>query len=446
MKKVFAVVLSLCVLMGLCAGCGPEEVDDGSVELVFSTWGSGAEKKLLEQVIDQFEKENPGIRVRINSIPSDYMTKMTAMAAGNALPDVGYFGESAVLKWAENGMLMDLTEMFESEDMMAKKLDTVQFVSKDGKVVGASVANEVPVLFYNKDLFDEAGLPYPPSTAEDAWTWDEFVEVAKKLTKDAAGNTADSPAFDPSYISTYGALIPANDLFFNTLMWSNGGGFVAEDNKTILLDKPESVEALQAMADLIYKHHVSPTPSNQSSMPVLTSALLGRSVAMYFGLQYELMSLADAKEKNGLNYGIGVLPVFKEPVGINGGSPIVIFSSTKHPEESKKLMAYLMDPENMLPLINEGLWMPNEEQWYTDPAYTERWIVEDVHTAEYQTAVVDFTMQYGRQNPYFTCSDIPEMEATILPTLGRVFAGEIDAQTAVNEIMPGLKKYIEENR
>lgn len=447
MKKAIGMVLALCVIFMLLTGCSPGSANtsnESDVTLVFSFWGRGDEKKALEKVLKQFETENPGIRVKTNYIPADYMTKMSAMAAGNSLPDIGYFEETATLKWAENGKLMDLSELFNDESLMPRKLEILRYVSKDGKTVGASVGNEIAMLFYNKDIFDEAGLPYPPSKAEDAWTWQEFVDVAKKLTKDRSGNDATSPNFNSGNIATYGALVPFTSYYWNAFMWSNGGGILDTDNKTILLDKPESIEVLQAMQDLIYVHKVCPVPANQVLMPTMSSALLTRQVAMQVGLQYELMTLAEAKKNEGLNYGVAVLPKFKEPVTINGGSPIVIFQSTEHPEEAKKLFAYLMNPENMLSLIRGGLWMPNEEQYYTDPQYTEKWINEEVHTPDYKTAVVDYTYKYCRSNPYYRANDISELDAVIIPDLNDLIEGRQDAQTTVDKIMPGLRTYLEE--
>ena len=70
-----------------------------------------------------------------------------------------------------------------------KPLDYLAF-KNEGKTVGYSTANEVLALWYNKAMFDAAGLPYPPATLEDAWTWDEFVAVAKQLTIDAKRQTS----------------------------------------------------------------------------------------------------------------------------------------------------------------------------------------------------------------------------------------------------------------
>ncbi len=450
-RRPAALLILMTMVLGLLLGCSNGSSDDsttpdGKVQLVFSYWGNVDEKRAMEATIKEFEAQNPDIKVKLNHIPSstDYMTKMAAMAAGNSLPDVGYFWESSVLKWAESGKLMDISSLLADQDKTGKKLDILRFTTADGKVVGVSVANETVVMFYNKDIFDEAGIPYPPSSAEDAWTWDEFLEVAKKLTKDSAGRTPNDAGFDAANTVTYGAYIAQHPNYLMPLMWSNGGGILDTDNKTILLNKPETIEVLQAYQDLVHKHHVSPTPSAQATIPSTTSALLTRKVAMQFDYQYVLQSLHEAKENEGLNYGVAVLPMFDEPATVNGGSPIVVFNDTEHPEEAKRLAAFLMDPNNSLLMINEGLWMPNEEAWYTDEALTDKWIVEDVHTDSYKTAVVDYTIGYCRSNPYYTYKNIDELYALVWPSLDNVFAGTQSVQEAINNLMPDLEELIRE--
>ena len=109
------------------------------------------------------------------------------------------------------------------------------YASADGKIAAFHTANETSVLFYRKDSFDEAGLEYPPATAQDAWTWDEFVEVAKKLTKDKNGNDATSPDFDPNNVDTFG--INFSNYF---AFYSNGGSLQArtEPNSCSTAPKP----------------------------------------------------------------------------------------------------------------------------------------------------------------------------------------------------------------
>ena len=444
MKRMIGTVCLLVLVLSLCSCVkkeGPSDTE-GEVTLVFSCWETGVGKEVITSAIERFEEENKGIHVEIMFIPAEYQIKMTAMSVSDTLPDIGYFTESSVLLWAQNKKLMDLSAMFEQEELQGK-LDMVKFVDENGKVVAASVANEIAMLFYNKDLFDQAGLAYPPTRAEDAWTWDEFVEVAKKLTKDRNGNTGDSPAFDSSRIATYGVNLYQNNLIFETLMWSNGGGIVDYNTEEILLNSDATIEVLQAIQDLIYVHHASPTPVMQGTLPTISSSLTAGTVAMCIDMQNNLILLDKAAKDEGLNYGVGVLPKFKEPVSVNGGSPIVIFESTEHPEEAKKLFSYLMNPENMTPLLNNGLWMPNETKWYTDEEYINRWL-SDVHPEEYRSAVIDYTLSGAvRQNSYFYYPFAPHLLGAAWPAIDQVYRNSATPRDAVNAVMENLQDTID---
>lgn len=445
MKRIVALILCIAMALTMCS-CGNNGNSGGNgeqVTITFSCWETGTGKEVMIDAIERFEEENPDINVEIMFIPSEYQIKMTAMSVSDTLPDMGYFTENSVLLWAQNDKLLDLTDMFE-ESPLSDKLDMCKFTDADGKVVAASVANEVLLLFYNKDLFDEAGLAYPPANVEDAWTWDEFVEVAKKLTKDRDGNTADAANFDSSRIRTYGANLYQNNLIFETLMWSNGGGIVDYETEEILLDKPETIEVLQALQDAIYVHHVSPTPTMQSAMPSIAAALTSGTVAMVMDMQNNVMLLDQAAKDEGLNYGIGVIPKFKESVSVNGGSPIVIFESTEHPEECKRLFTFLMDPSNMTPLLNNGLWMANETKWYTEEEYRNQWLNEEVHVEEYKSAVIDYTMSGSvRQNSYFYYPYSSHLLGSAWAAIDQVYRNAAKPEDAVEEVIEVLQDTIE---
>ena len=79
------------------------------------------------------------------------------------------------------------------------------------------------ILYYNKSLFDEAGVDYPPSKAAEAWTWDEFVAAARQLTVDRNGNNAASDAFDPEQIDVFGISFPTWWGGYLPMIYSNGG-------------------------------------------------------------------------------------------------------------------------------------------------------------------------------------------------------------------------------
>ncbi len=170
--------------------------DSGSgerVHITYAQWGNETETAATQKVADKFNSEQDRIEVEVVKIDHDtYVTKLNAMATAGELPDTGIMSEAGVLKFAENGLLADISSMYGEGD--AKPLDALTF-KYQGTPVAYSAANEVLNLWYNIDLLNEVCEKQnldvkemtPPASAADAWDWDTFVETAQKLTIDING-------------------------------------------------------------------------------------------------------------------------------------------------------------------------------------------------------------------------------------------------------------------
>ena len=153
-------------------------------EITYMAWYNTTQSEAadIQKTLDKFNAEQDEIHVSLITVSrADYETKLNTMAAAKQLPDTCMMAEPMTLRYAAAGLLADVSDMYDPEEA---PLESLAFTYR-GKTVAYSCANEVLLIFYNKKIFDEAGIPYPPAKAEEAWTWDEFVEVAKKLTKDA---------------------------------------------------------------------------------------------------------------------------------------------------------------------------------------------------------------------------------------------------------------------
>ncbi len=335
-----------------------------------------------------------------------------------------------------NGQFVDLTDFYKKG---SPKLDAIEFVTPDGKIVGISVANEVMVIWYSKKIFDAANLPYPPAEASKAWSWDQFVDVAKKLTKDANGRTANDAGFDKGNIKTFGFWVTQWWMPWLTFAASNGGGLTTPDGKKLIMDDPATIDAIQKMADLINVQHVSPVPGSQNMPGAIGTALLSGQVAMGMDGTWDLLTLGTTKEQQGLDFGIGVLPYMKKLATTSVGTPIVVYKSTKNLNASLTLLGFLMDPNSSLPLLQSGIWLPNEKRWYTDSDLLRKWIGNPRHPPEYKTAVVDFALNYSHQLPLYIVPTFAKMDDVIEAALGQVWLGQKSAQDVIkNEIMPKI--------
>lgn len=174
------------------------EASDGEqIVLKYTGWGSPSEKKTTQNVIDNFEKTHPNVKVEYVHIPTDYNTKLTTLIAAGQGPDVALLNGDTALQWATQGKLMNILELaegdpeFNLDDIMPQTV----YWWDEGKACGVNGALEVFGLMYNKDILAEAGVEVPVKAA-DAWTWEEFVEVLQKLTIDQSGRNALDPEFD----------------------------------------------------------------------------------------------------------------------------------------------------------------------------------------------------------------------------------------------------------
>jgi len=426
--------LAACVLFaGLTLAANAADV-----KIQYAFWGDQNEVTTTTNLIQQFEAKNPGIKVEPLHFGSntEFNDKITTLAAAGKLPDVSTFYEPNVLTWGMNGQFLDLTDFYKKSQ---PKLDAIKFVTPDGKIVGVSVANEIQVIWYSKKLFDAASLPYPPSDPKKVWSWDQFVKVAKTLTKDVNGKTPNDAGFDPKNIRTFGAWVQQWWMPWLTFTMANGGGLTTPDGKKLILDSPESIDAIQKMADLINVHHVSPVPGQQANPTAAATALLSGQVAMAMDGTWDLLSLGTTKDEQGLDFGVGVLPKMKNLVTTSVGTPIVVYKATKNKEASLKLLEFLMDPAQSLPLLQSGIWLPNEKRWYTDEALLQQWIGNPRHPPEYRQAVVEFALNYAKALPLYTVPTFAKMDDVIEAALGQVWLGQKSAKEVITgEIMPKI--------
>ena len=202
--------------------------------------------------------------------------------------------------------------------------------------------------------------------------------------------------------TSWGVLLP--------FVWSNGGDWFDEEDREVLIDQPESVEALQNPADLIYRHRVAPTPTQMESLPAYNILLQTQRVAMVIDGQWALLDLA----KSRFNLGVAPLPIYKEPVALKLGAPNVIFAQTKHPEEAWLLYKWTTTASSVMPLIQQGLWMPLQVEYYTDPEKMQEWLTRGSPSAEYKEAVIDYLLEYGRAAPSYYIRNWPEISRTIM--------------------------------
>lgn len=356
---------------------------DEQITLKISTWEASAlESEAIRKAIEGFEAENPNINVEysVNAYNEHHSKLNTQMNSGEA-PDVFWVNPEYMRDFVNREQLLDLTEHMEKNnvdvsDYLDSSLEKMKFIGDDGEeyIYGVDCCIVGPLMFYNKDLFDEAGVDYIPSTLEEQWTWDEFVENMKKLTIVENGET-----------SQYGTCNFEEKFTLYTtleLLGSNGATlFNGDYTEAIGIDSPETRDTLEKIKALRTEHGVSPSPTaaGVDSGNSQTSMFMTGKVASVFVGSYALQELS----QSGINLGVGLPPKMSEGTKPIGSANLdCIWKDTKYPEEAFKLVQYLTSVETCTPIYQSGLWMPNRHSLYEE-GNIDTWFNEEVYPKEW---------------------------------------------------------------
>ncbi|MDP8233471.1 MAG: sugar ABC transporter substrate-binding protein [Candidatus Saelkia tenebricola] len=343
--KIIKTILFLGVLFFV--GCGRKETEEHIDKVRLAFWGSPEEVKIINSVIKEWEISHPDVRVVLEHTPyGGYTSKILTRIAGGDAPDVIAAEVSLFTNFWAKGVFLDLTQLIEQDrdfafnDFFPEIMN--HFTIKDNVYGIPRDIAPFACIYYNKKLFDEAGIPYPT----DDWNWDDLLKIAQKFTLvDESGR-----------IKRYG---------FYTWAWqnfvlSNGGGLV--DNikrpKRIMLNSTASKEGLQFYTDLILKHKISPTPSAliNMGMGVQMMFITGKLAMLGSGI-WETPVLR--KTKN-LDWDVVMFP--KSPKGIRrfatGGTAYCILKNAKNPQLAWEVVKALTSVKVMEKIAAMGLAQP----------------------------------------------------------------------------------------
>lgn len=150
--------------------------------LTVAIWDGGQQKGLLE-IMDAFTKAT-GIQTELQVVEwSSYWTLLEAGATGGDMPDVFWMHSNEAVRYMANDILLDLTDRIENSSVLEMDKfadDLKEMYQYDGRTYAVPKDIDTVAIWYNKTMFDEAGIPYP----DGSWTWDDFYDIAVKLTKE----------------------------------------------------------------------------------------------------------------------------------------------------------------------------------------------------------------------------------------------------------------------
>lgn len=415
-------------------GSGSSAAKD--VELSFMFWGSTFEKAAIDKMLKAYEQKHAGTTLKSLFTPDDYDVKLNTLVASGRVPDVGYVPMAMSYRLAEQGKLVNLFPYLKRYPQLAGNLPDSYLWDGPDKLHGTMTANEVMLLWYNKQVLAEAGIGALPADAASAWTWDQLLQNAYKLTVDQNGKHPDESGFDAKQIKQFGlsysmTYAPA----YYSLLRSNGAEFADAAGKKCLLDSPEAIEVFQNLQDLTYKHRVAPGPGQLAvaggDAPGTNILLKTKRVAMVVDGHWSLLDMAGSK----VDFGIGVLPKYDQPFTTTVAGASAVFAGSKHVEQAVELFAFHNDPA-YVDLFEQGLWMPLQKKYYTDQASIDSWTKTAIHPAEFRTAVVDYTLNHSVSSFGQRLKNSEKINQTLTPALQEIESGKRPAADILKELVP----------
>ncbi len=349
-KKLISLFLSAAMCMSLLVGCGGTGKETGGqtaenvadiqneqeaaadtqtdnqaagetasgekITLQFWNVFTGSDGDILREIVDNYNKTNTdNIEIQMDIMPNDQLQqKLPAAIATNTAPDFVLFGVENIAPYVSNDSLEDISDFWDVTGVDKSNIleNVLELSHVDGKLYGAPMQYNVSYLYWNKDLFREAGLDPEKAPA----TLDELAEYAVQLTNPEKNQ--------------FGLALPTSVTYMQFL-WANGGDADNPDTNTNLLDSEENVKTLEWLQDLTVNKKVS--PSNITG-PEADTMLQAGQIAMYMSGPWQINGL----RAQGIDFGIA--PCVAGSAGAfspAGGCSYVIPKGT---DESHKLAAY----------------------------------------------------------------------------------------------------------
>jgi multiple sugar transport system substrate-binding protein len=301
------------------------------------------ERTTFEPALAALAAAHPEWNIALETVPqAAFVENMNAQIAAGTLPDVVRVSGLQVQQWLRQGAFLDLTNRLGAADLDDFYPSPLEQFRWKGKLWGLPDTAAPELVFYNKAMFDAAGLAYPTEN----WTFEDMRQAAIQLTLDAQGRHPTDPAFDPDAIVQWGWNSSLNHLWHRHALQALGADWCVNDDCTVLdMTSPEVVAAASWWASLVQEEHVGlHDPYRGSQTGTRGDPFLAGKAAMgfngYFAVGQLNASGAIAHDivqpflaPNGNRYSV---------LSTNG---YVISAASEHPEEAWALVQALLEAD-----------------------------------------------------------------------------------------------------
>lgn len=393
--------------------CAPHQ----SNVLTFSTWGSIDEIETLKPLLAEFQAQNPDVPVKLIHIPDEYPHKVRLMAASRTMPDVMFMENQTLPGFANRGVLRDLSAFLE-QDKELKATDfyppVLKALSWQGKLYGIPRDLSNLVIYYNRTMFDAAGVQYPTSS----WTYEDMVQKAQKLTQ---GETQFGIGFAPQ------------PLYWLPYLWSDGGDVMDPAMTRCTLKDPSSLAALHRYLDLRTKYHVAPTEAQVGNARMSQLFAQGK-LGMLVGGRW---SVPGFRKKITFDWDVAPFPRGKAGSVVDAdASGWAMSQGCKQPEKAWRLIRFLASKKSISAFTESGLIVPSRPDVANSPAF------KGSGAPEHSEVFLD-VIKTAR--PTLTPPAYDEIQYELIDSLPAAWNGEESLEKTLDPVVKRIDALLREN-
>lgn len=451
------IVFAACFSMLLMAGCVKDKKaskDKRTKIQVMVGFGTGTDpsqvavhEALAKEFNDTIGKEKNITLEFVTVQYADSEQKFTTLVAGGMTPDIcGPVGVMGVGKFIDEWMDIEPYLQKDGIDLNAYDealVDSMRYsINGENKLVGLPIGYYPSALYYNEDIFDRAGIDYPPTTwGTKDWTYEKMIDQARRMTLDKDGNDTYSADFDMEGVTQFG--YDGTDwapfrAWVGKYFDKNGNSValgISDDMKTAQMNSPEWKKAFKDLRDQVFVYKVRPSSDSNAGAALFgDNDPLGSNKCAMWEI-FSWMSYAYEGWDANFNWNIAPIPSFNgHIVSATNIDTFVMCKSAKNHDQAWEVYKWLFQPENYIRLNKNYGGIPAMKQ------FQKSWIEERKNGVVDENGEV---IEEGRPNINWQVlidagayADNPNNEAWV-PNFGKVW----DAmETAMANVISGFEE------
>lgn len=324
----------------LSEGMEPEE----GAEIELAYWeGSTSDKAAWDELLENMRRDLPGIKITGQTYPSGQFPEMLdTRIGGDDWPDVIRYTYQKIGKFKEADVMLDLTPYISKENLEDISPAFLSACQYKGKLVAMPHHADTMAVFYNKEMFEKSGVRIPTGV-DDAWTWEEMTEIARKVKAD-----------NHLPFASGGIWATNNGYRYLPFIYMAGGSLLNDDQTEITINAPEALEGIKLYEDWRKEDlfsNGSMTGENTANQ-LFVAGQLGFSFSGSWHCSY-----MDENMKG--KWGVTYMPQKDGKTGSDmGGNSVFAYKGTKYPKAAAMVVEYITRAENMKTFCETGSFIP----------------------------------------------------------------------------------------